>query len=99
VTSGDLTVGDAVLFLTLMSQIYGPLNFFGSYYRQIQHYMVRCERSAGLCGVLYMYLHMLHPLATQRQALHLIAHARVHSTKHTCALLQAPPARPLRSTG
>ena len=43
VTTGDLTVGDAVLFLTLMSQIYAPLNFFGSYYRQIQRYMIDME--------------------------------------------------------
>jgi hypothetical protein len=26
---GTLTVGDTVLFLTLMAQLYGPLNFFG----------------------------------------------------------------------
>jgi ABC-type transport system involved in Fe-S cluster assembly fused permease/ATPase subunit len=29
----QLTVGDAVLFLSLMAQLYGPLNWFGSYYR------------------------------------------------------------------
>jgi hypothetical protein len=28
-TQGTLTVGDTVLFLTLMAQLYGPLNFFG----------------------------------------------------------------------
>ncbi len=38
-----LTVGDTVLFLSLMAQLYGPLNFFGSYYRTIQQYMVRTE--------------------------------------------------------
>lgn len=34
-----LTVGDAVLFITMMNQLYIPLTFFGSYYRQ-----VRCSR-------------------------------------------------------
>lgn len=43
VASGALTVGDAVLFLSLMSQIYAPLNYFGSYYRQIQRYMIDME--------------------------------------------------------
>lgn len=38
-----LTVGDAVLFLSLMAQLYGPLNFFGSYYRTIQQYMIDME--------------------------------------------------------
>jgi ABC-type multidrug transport system fused ATPase/permease subunit len=37
---GKLTVGDTVLFLTLMAQLYGPLNFFGTYYRVIQQYMI-----------------------------------------------------------
>ncbi|PNH10659.1 ABC transporter B family member 4 [Tetrabaena socialis] len=40
VSARVLTVGDAVLFLSLMAQLYGPLNFFGSYYRTIQQYMV-----------------------------------------------------------
>lgn len=31
VAEGRLTVGDAVLFITLMQQLYGPLNYFGSY--------------------------------------------------------------------
>jgi ABC-type transport system involved in Fe-S cluster assembly fused permease/ATPase subunit len=30
IADGSLTVGDAVLFVTLMQQLYGPLNFFGS---------------------------------------------------------------------
>ena len=30
VARGSLTVGDTVLFLTLMAQLYGPLNFFGA---------------------------------------------------------------------
>ena len=31
VAEGRLSVGDAVLFITLMQQLYGPLNYFGSY--------------------------------------------------------------------
>ena len=50
VTAGALSVGDAVLFLTLMSQIYAPLNFFGSYYRQIQRYMIDMENMFDLLG-------------------------------------------------
>ena len=30
IANGSLTVGDAVLFVTLMQQLYGPLNFFGT---------------------------------------------------------------------
>ncbi len=30
IANGTLTVGDAVLFVTLMQQLYGPLNFFGT---------------------------------------------------------------------
>ena len=40
VGAGRLSVGDIVLFLSLMTQLYAPLNFFGSYYRTIQQYMV-----------------------------------------------------------
>lgn len=36
IVAGELTVGDAVLFLTLMNQLYAPLSFFGSYYRQVR---------------------------------------------------------------
>jgi ATP-binding cassette subfamily B (MDR/TAP) protein 6 len=36
VAHGTLSVGDAVLFVTLMQQLYAPLNFFGTYYRMIQ---------------------------------------------------------------
>ncbi|GBF99523.1 hypothetical protein Rsub_11957 [Raphidocelis subcapitata] len=43
VAKGTLTVGDTVLFLTLMAQLYGPLNFFGTYYRVIQQYMIDME--------------------------------------------------------
>lgn len=40
---GSLTVGDAVLFVTLMTQLYAPLNFFGSYYRMIQQSTIDME--------------------------------------------------------
>lgn len=36
VSQGTLTVGDAVLFITLMNQLYVPLTYFGSYYRQVR---------------------------------------------------------------
>lgn len=35
VAQGTLTVGDTVLFVTMMQQLYVPLTFFGSYYRQV----------------------------------------------------------------
>lgn len=50
VATGDLTVGDAVLFLTLMGQLYGPLNYFGSYYRVIQQNMIDMENLFDLLG-------------------------------------------------
>lgn len=37
VVSGTLTVGDTVLFITMMQQLYAPLNFFGTYYRMLQN--------------------------------------------------------------
>ncbi|KAK9792972.1 hypothetical protein WJX73_004493 [Symbiochloris irregularis] len=40
VANGSLTVGDAVLFITMVQQLSAPLNFFGSYYRQIQGYVI-----------------------------------------------------------
>lgn len=52
VSRGTLTVGDTVLFLTLMAQLYGPLNFFGTYYRVIQQYMIDMENLLAVrrCG-------------------------------------------------
>lgn len=37
VAHGTLTVGDTVLFVTMMQQLYAPLNFFGTYYRMLQN--------------------------------------------------------------
>ncbi|KAI3430799.1 hypothetical protein D9Q98_009211 [Chlorella vulgaris] len=50
IADGSLTVGDAVLFVTLMQQLYGPLNFFGSYYRMIQQAMLDMENMFELLG-------------------------------------------------
>ena len=36
VTEGALDVGDFVLFITYLTQLYQPLNWFGTYYRMIQ---------------------------------------------------------------
>ncbi|KAF8055403.1 Abcb6 [Scenedesmus sp. PABB004] len=40
---GSLTVGDTVLFLTMMSQLYVPLTYFGSYYRQVTKALIDME--------------------------------------------------------
>jgi len=48
VADGSLTVGDAVLFVTLMQQLYAPLNFFGTYYRMIQGAMLDMEGAFDL---------------------------------------------------
>ena len=39
IAEGKLTVGDLVLFLSLMGQLYGPLNYFASLYRRVQKNM------------------------------------------------------------
>lgn len=41
---GTLTVGDTVLFITMMQQLYVPLTYFGSYYRQV----IRPGRGGGV---------------------------------------------------
>ncbi|KAG2448895.1 hypothetical protein HYH02_006243 [Chlamydomonas schloesseri] len=43
VVRSSLTVGDAVLFVTMMNQLYVPLTFFGSYYRQVQKALIDME--------------------------------------------------------
>uniref|UniRef100_A0A383VNR8 Uncharacterized protein n=1 Tax=Tetradesmus obliquus TaxID=3088 RepID=A0A383VNR8_TETOB len=40
---GSLTVGDTVLFITMMQQLYVPLTYFGSYYRQVQKALIDME--------------------------------------------------------
>ncbi|KAJ1658188.1 ATP-binding cassette-type vacuolar membrane transporter Hmt1 [Dispira simplex] len=41
---GDMTVGDFVLFMSYLNQMYVPLNWFGNYYRVIQKNFVDMER-------------------------------------------------------
>jgi ATP-binding cassette subfamily B (MDR/TAP) protein 6 len=36
IMDGSLGVGDFVLFITYLTQLYQPLNWFGTYYRMIQ---------------------------------------------------------------
>eukprot|EP00887_Chlorella_sp_A99_P000615 scaffold5.g615.t1 len=48
ISNGTLTVGDAVLFVTLMQQLYAPLNFFGTYYRLIQQATIDMENMFDL---------------------------------------------------
>ncbi|KAJ3165297.1 ATP-binding cassette sub- B member 6, mitochondrial, partial [Irineochytrium annulatum] len=43
VMEGVFSVGDFVLFFTYALQLYGPLNFFGTYYRVIQQMFVDME--------------------------------------------------------
>ena len=45
VADGSLTIGDTVLFVTMINQLYVPLTYFGSYYRQ-----VRCSVVKGFSG-------------------------------------------------
>ncbi|XP_077870549.1 ATP-binding cassette sub-family B member 6-like [Saccoglossus kowalevskii] len=45
------TVGDYVLFSTYVIQLYGPLNFFGTYYRMIQQTYVDMENMFDLLDV------------------------------------------------
>ncbi|KAF2859022.1 putative vacuolar ABC heavy metal transporter [Piedraia hortae CBS 480.64] len=48
VTTDRLRVGDFVTLLTYMTQLQGPLNFFGSFYRVIQNNMINSERMLEL---------------------------------------------------
>lgn len=48
VCDGSLTVGDAVLFVTMMNQLYIPLTFFGSYYRQASLPARACMRNRSI---------------------------------------------------
>jgi ABC-type transport system involved in Fe-S cluster assembly fused permease/ATPase subunit len=43
-----MTVGDFVLFLSYMTQLYGPLNYFGNYYKTIQKNFVDMEKLMDL---------------------------------------------------
>lgn len=48
VARGTLTVGDAVLFVAMVNQLYVPLTYFGSYYRQVQKALIDMENMFGL---------------------------------------------------
>lgn len=48
VTTTQLQVGGFVKLLTLMTQLQGPLNFFGTFYRMIQNNMINSERMLEL---------------------------------------------------
>ncbi|WPH01589.1 heavy metal tolerance protein [Acrodontium crateriforme] len=48
VTTGQLKVGSFVILLTYMTQLQGPLNFFGTFYRMIQNNMINSERMLEL---------------------------------------------------
>lgn len=48
VTVGMLKVGDFVMLLTYMTQLQGPLNYFGTFYRMIQNNMINSERMLEL---------------------------------------------------
>ena len=48
VTTSLLKVGDFVVLLTYMTQLQGPLNFFGTFYRMIQNNMINSERMLEL---------------------------------------------------
>ncbi|KAI9094910.1 hypothetical protein DFS34DRAFT_664554 [Phlyctochytrium arcticum] len=43
-----MTVGDFVLYLSYITQLYGPLNWFGNYYRVIQKNFVDMEKMLDL---------------------------------------------------
>uniref|UniRef100_A0A7R9V3N9 Uncharacterized protein n=1 Tax=Chlamydomonas euryale TaxID=1486919 RepID=A0A7R9V3N9_9CHLO len=48
VSRGEMSVGDTVLYLALMAQLYQPLAFFGMNYRVIQQYMIDMENLLNL---------------------------------------------------
>ncbi|XP_022108249.1 ATP-binding cassette sub-family B member 6, mitochondrial-like [Acanthaster planci] len=48
VSVSKLTVGDYVLFASYIIQLYGPLNYFGTYYRMIQQAFIDMENMIDL---------------------------------------------------
>ncbi|KAI9218365.1 hypothetical protein BC828DRAFT_388877 [Blastocladiella britannica] len=47
----SMTVGEFILFISYITQLYGPLNSFGSYYRQLQKNFVDMESLLHLLAV------------------------------------------------
>ncbi|KAI8615677.1 P-loop containing nucleoside triphosphate hydrolase protein [Chytriomyces sp. MP71] len=48
VVRGELTVGDFIMFISYLVQLYGPLNSFGGYYRMLQQNFVDMESMLDL---------------------------------------------------
>ncbi|CAG8601405.1 10888_t:CDS:10 [Funneliformis mosseae] len=48
VRRGEMSVGDFIMYLTYIIQLYGPLNWFGNYYRVIQKNFVDMEKMLDL---------------------------------------------------
>ncbi|KAK3333961.1 hypothetical protein B0T19DRAFT_419662 [Cercophora scortea] len=44
VSQGTKDIGDLILLVTLLGQLQGPLNFFGTFYRTVQQAMISGER-------------------------------------------------------
>ena len=51
VSRGKLTIGDFVLFITYITQLYMPLNWFGTYFRMIQAAFVDMENMLDLFDI------------------------------------------------
>eukprot|EP00039_Didymoeca_costata_P007214 m.97438 g.97438 ORF g.97438 m.97438 type:complete len:865 (+) comp13595_c0_seq5:351-2945(+) len=51
VSVGELTLGDFVLFITYLVQLYAPLNWFGTYFRMIQAALVDMENMMDLLDI------------------------------------------------
>ncbi len=48
VVDETMTVGDFVLYLSYITQLYGPLNWFGTFYRVVQKNFVDMEKMLDL---------------------------------------------------
>jgi len=48
IRKGEMGVGDFIMYLTYIIQLYGPLNWFGNYYRVIQKNFVDMEKMLDL---------------------------------------------------